>query len=80
MSRPENPLSQYYSYSYHHILIACNTTAAAEFLQETNQFITFQRDETQVNTDDDPFGKYNPRNVPIGTEDNPTKDGSEIGK
>lgn len=32
MSRPENPLTQFRSYAYHHILIACDSSSTAEAL------------------------------------------------
>ena len=34
MSNPINPLSKYRSYSYHHILVVCDTTVAAENLSK----------------------------------------------
>lgn len=34
MSNPQNPLAKYRSYSYHHILVMCDTTAAAENLSK----------------------------------------------
>ena len=43
MSQPENPLAQYYTYAYHHILMACDTTEVAEALQNANEFVTFLR-------------------------------------
>lgn len=61
MSNPPNPLSQYHTYSYHHILLACDSTDTAEALQKSNELVTFRRDSTQVNTTTDPFGKYKPR-------------------
>jgi len=66
MSNPPNPLSQYHTYSYHHILLACSTTKVAEALHKSNELVTFRRDATQKNTDTDPFGKYNAREVGDG--------------
>lgn len=63
MSTPENPLSQYSSYAYHHILLACDTTAIAEALQDSNDLIDFLRisDSDNENTTNDPYNKYKPR-------------------
>jgi hypothetical protein len=36
MSKPQNILAKYRTYSYHHILIACDNEAAAEFLRSTD--------------------------------------------
>jgi hypothetical protein len=58
MSTPENPLSQYYTYAYHHILMACDTTEVAEAIQKSNEFVTFLRTPQQVNTPDNRLGKY----------------------
>lgn len=38
MSAPANPLSQYNSYVYRHVLCVCNTTNAAEQLQEKKRY------------------------------------------
>ena len=59
MSTPENPLAQYYTYAYHHILMACDTTEVAEALQNSNEFVTFLRTAAQQNTPSNPMGKYN---------------------
>ncbi len=40
MSNTENPLHQFRSYSYHHILIACDTTAAAEAVSGLGSNVT----------------------------------------
>lgn len=61
MSTPPNPLSQYNTYSYHHIFIACDSTVVAEELQKSSEFETFLRTPEQRNTDQKPFGKYEPR-------------------
>lgn len=37
MSRPENPLASYRSYSYHHILIVCDTDAAADWISDPDR-------------------------------------------
>jgi len=39
MSNPENILARYRTYSYHHILIACESTQVAEVLaNDTNMY------------------------------------------
>lgn len=38
MSRPENPLARYRTYSYHHFLIACDNTTTAQLLAESPRF------------------------------------------
>jgi len=43
MSNPENPLSIYRSYSYHHVLIACNTSEVAEHIARSDELLTFLR-------------------------------------
>lgn len=55
-----NPLSQYYTYSYHHVLIGCDNTEVAEALQESQELLTFLRTPQQINTPEDPYGKYQP--------------------
>ncbi len=42
MSTPQNILSRYRSYSYHHILIACDNQAAAEEIRNSNSLSTFR--------------------------------------
>lgn len=63
MSIPINPLSEYHTYSYHHVFIACDTTETAEVLSKSNEFLDFLRTGEEVNTPSDPYGKYRPRDV-----------------
>ena len=42
MSTPQNILAKYRSYSYHHILIACDNEAAADFIRRSNRISTFR--------------------------------------
>lgn len=72
MSTPENPLAKYRSYSYHHVLIACDNEAAARFIRESDRpgifrdleqqrAVTITEDERIVpleNTDDVQVGSY----------------------
>lgn len=58
MSIPANPLAQYNTYSYHHIFLACETTEVAEALSKSKNFLDFMRNPEEVNTVDEPFGKY----------------------
>ena len=58
MSTPENPLAQYYTYSYHHIFVACENTEVAEAIQSSNDFNTFLRTSQQQDTPDNPYGKF----------------------
>jgi len=43
MSIPPNPLAVYRSYSYHHILVACNTSEVAEELARSEELSVFLR-------------------------------------
>jgi hypothetical protein len=56
MSTPENPISKYRSASYHHILIACNSTAIVEH-------ITRSSDLTQIINRISNREKYEPRSI-----------------
>ncbi len=47
MSTPENPLAKYRSYSYHHILIACDNEAAARFIRGSNAIDAFRQIGTE---------------------------------
>lgn len=42
MSNPQNILGKFRSYAYHHILMVCNNTEAAEELTKTSEITTFQ--------------------------------------
>ena len=81
MSNPENPLSQYHTYSYHHILLVCSTTVAAEAIQKSNSLMTFMRskqkpkpnnkqgtNQVDENTPEDPYAKY--RAIPVRDKNN----------
>ncbi len=59
MSNPQNLLGQFRSYAYHHILMVCNNSEAAEALARTSEITVFQRAR-----DED---RYFPR--PIGGDD-----------
>lgn len=50
MSRPENLLSRFNSYNFHHILIACSNTQVAEQLAKTTSISAFIRSSGSVNT------------------------------
>lgn len=41
MSRPANPLARYRTYSYHHILVACDNDIAASYLSQTSSLDAF---------------------------------------
>jgi hypothetical protein len=41
MSTPENPLARYRSYSYHHILVACENSSVASYLLTSTDFFDF---------------------------------------
>lgn len=47
MSRPQNPLNLYRSYSYHHILVACDGTETAEELARTSEITQFDHERAQ---------------------------------
>lgn len=51
MSNPANPLAKYRSYSYHHLLIACNSTTAVERLTTSTDLNTLIENR-------DPQSKY----------------------
>ncbi len=42
MSKPQNILGKFDTYAYHHILMVCNNTAAAEALASTDEITTYQ--------------------------------------
>jgi len=42
MSDPQNILAKYRTYSYHHILIACDNEAAARYIRESNRLSVFR--------------------------------------
>ena len=42
MSTPKNMLGKFDTYAYHHILVVCNSTTAAESLVKTQEIIKFQ--------------------------------------
>ena len=42
MSKPQNILAKYRTYSYHHILIACDNEAAARFIRGSNELSVFR--------------------------------------
>ncbi len=42
MSNPENILSRYRTYSYHHILIACDNNAAANYISDAKELSVFR--------------------------------------
>ena len=52
MSKPLNPLSNFNSYSYHHILVACSNSDVADGIIRTNNISQFERTSPQ--------GKYSP--------------------
>jgi len=43
MSTPRNILGQFRSYAYHHILLVCNNSIAAEELANTSEIVVFQQ-------------------------------------
>ena len=43
MSNPQNILGKFSSYAYHHMLMVCNNTEAAEELMNTSEITAFQR-------------------------------------
>lgn len=54
MSNPQNILSKYRSYSYHHILLACDNEASANFIRNSNKLSVFrQLGSTQAVTIDE---------------------------
>jgi len=46
MSKPQNILGNFDTYAYHHILLVCNSTEAAEALAKTDEITTFQHPTT----------------------------------
>lgn len=42
MSNPQNILAKYRTYSYHHILIACDNEAAASYIRSSNRLSVFR--------------------------------------
>ncbi len=48
MSTPENPLARFRSYSYHHILIACQDSGVASALLESKDFLGLFLEQTQT--------------------------------
>ncbi len=42
MSKPQNILAKYRTYSYHHILIACDNQAAADYIRSSNDLSVFR--------------------------------------
>lgn len=58
MSSPPNALDAYRSYSYHHILIAADSTTTAEELSEENQFARFEHPDVRFNPREFEGGKY----------------------
>ncbi len=42
MSNPSNILGKYRSYSYHHVLLVCNSTATADLLAESTDITVYQ--------------------------------------
>jgi len=47
MSNPENKLSKFRTYSYHHVLVACENTSVAEELAKTVNMYDYLYDKTQ---------------------------------
>lgn len=48
MNRTTNPLNEFRSYSYYHVLIACDTTAVAEELSRSIEVTDFQHDPDSI--------------------------------
>jgi len=59
MSFPQNILSKYRSYSYHHVLIACDSTETANELSNSTEIVQFEHPRAA--------SKYNPRPVNRGS-------------
>ena len=57
MSNPPNLLEQYSTYSYHHILVACDSTNVAEAIINSGNLIDLVQD-IEPNTTSDPFAQY----------------------
>lgn len=55
MSRPENILSKYSSYSYHHFLMVCANSETAQYLSEQSEIYTFLQLKER--------GSYEPRYI-----------------
>jgi len=55
MSNPPNILGQFATYNYHHVLLVCNSSQAAEELSNTSEITTFQHPRDSV--------RYSPRSV-----------------
>ena len=47
MSNPENFLARFRSYSYHHILIACDNEASASYIRNSNRLSAFRELSSQ---------------------------------
>lgn len=62
-----NPLSRYRTYSYHHIVIACDTTEVAEVLAQSTELDGYMRPPDQrFNTSEEPYAKYKPIETSVG--------------
>lgn len=59
MSTPKNPLDYFRTYSYHHILVACDGTDSAESLASSSEITMFDHEGYGE-------GKYMPRSAPNG--------------
>lgn len=60
MSNPQNILGKFRSYAYHHILMVCNNTEAAEELTNTSEITIFQRSDESIQ---DRKLRYAPRSI-----------------
>lgn len=58
MSKPQNPLNLFRTYSYHHILIACDGTDTAEELATVSEITAFDHERAEK--------KFCPQRVPGG--------------
>lgn len=47
MSRPQNPLNLFRTYSYHHILVACDGTDTAEELAQVSEITAFDHERAE---------------------------------
>ncbi len=67
MSNPQNILGKFGSYNYHHMLMVCNNTEAAEELMNTSEITAFQRTPQSIR---DEKLRFAPRSINGATSKN----------
>ncbi len=77
MSTPQNILNKYRSYSYHHILIACDNDAAAQYVRRSNAHSAFREFSARAVLIDDESQRI--RDVDINDEATGKPDQTRVG-